>query len=224
MSNQYKEICYLCGEGIECNADDDQMKLSMDHVPPKQFFPKQIRKNGGLNLEVVPSHKKCNNEYKNDEEYFFHSLYPLVANVNPNMAQVIYKEFTRRSHCPQTPALLRAIFSEASDITQGGIILPSNMVVVDIDLVKIQKVAGKIARGVVFLNTYTYFPEINIVDMRICERESEVPEMYQLSWKGAPIVGSYPKVFSYKYFLLDDFHIISMYFWESFMFCVTILV
>ncbi|MBN1806013.1 MAG: hypothetical protein JW837_12250 [Sedimentisphaerales bacterium] len=215
-------ICYLCGSAIEHDIIDEQMELSMDHVPPKQFFPKEIRIDENLNLEKVPSHKKCNNEYKDDEDYFYHSLYPLVANSNPDIAQVIFKDFARRSNNPQTPALIRKIFSDASRITEGGIILPANMVVINLDLYKIQRIAGKIARGVLFLSSKTFFPVSSIVDMRICEKESEVPEMYQLSWKVRPIKGSYPKVFSYRYFPFNEYHIISLLFWEAFMFCVTI--
>jgi len=222
MSNKLGPICYLCGNVVERGTTDDQMKLSMDHVPPKQFFPKQIRIDENLNLEKVPSHKKCNNKYKDDEDYFYHSLYPLVANRNPNIAQVIFKDFARRSHNPQTPAMLRSIFSNASRTTKGGIILPANRVEIIVDIARIQRIAGKIARGVLFLSNKTFFPESNIVDMRICEQESEVPEMYQLSWKAASIASSYPKVFSYKYFVFNGHHIISLLFWESFMFCVTI--
>jgi hypothetical protein len=215
MSDKVRKICYLCGKSIKG-------KVSKDHVPPKQFFPKEVRLEKNLNLEKLPSHKKCNNEYKDDEDYFYHSLYPLVANSNPDIAQVIFKDFARRSHSPQTPALLCKIFSDASRTTEGGIILPANMVEINLDLYKIQRIAGKIARGVLFISSKTFFPVSSIVDMRICEKESEVPEMYQLSWKVTPIKSSYPKVFSYRYFQFDKYHIISLLFWEAFMFCVTI--
>ena len=124
MSKKPDLICYICGNVIEHDTTDDQMKLSMDHVPPKQFFPKQIRIDENINLEKVTSHKKCNNEYKDDEDYFYHSLYPLVANSNLNIAQVIFKDFARRSRNPQTPAMLHSIFSNSSRTTTGGIILP----------------------------------------------------------------------------------------------------
>jgi hypothetical protein len=59
--------------------------------------------------------------------------------------------------------------------------------------------------------------------MRICPEESEVPEMYQISWKIAgSCKGAYPKVFSYKYMKYESYHIISLLFWEAFMFCITI--
>jgi len=194
----------------------------MDHVPPKQFFPKEIRVDENLNLAKAPSHKKCNNEYKDDEDYFYHSLYPLVANSNPNMGALIFKDFARRSHNPQTPAVLRSIFSDGSATTTGGIILPANKVEINVDLARIERIAGKVARGVLFLSKQTFFPESRIVDMRLCEEESEVPEMYQLSWKAASIESSYPQVFSYKYLPFNRHHIISLLFWQAFMFCIII--
>lgn len=207
---------------IDPNSAQDQLKLSRDHIPPKQFFPKQIRIDENLNLEWAPSHKKCNNDYKDDEDYFYHSLYPLIANSNPGMAQTVFQDFVRRAHHPQTPALLRDTFSNAPRVSSGGIILPANKVVIYTDLVRIQRIAGKIARGVVFLKTGDYCPETNIVDMRICETESEVPELYQLCWKVTPIESTYPKIFSYRCFSYEALYILSLLFWEAFMFCVTI--
>ena len=225
-SNQNKPkpmpICYLCGNGIDRKVAEDQLEFSKDHVPPRQFFPKSLRQEITLNLDTVPSHKKCNNAYKDDEDYFYHSLYPLVANNNPNMAGVIFKDFVRRAHNVQTPALLHQIIANTSKKTKGGIILPPNMVEISVDLARIQRIAGKIARGVLFLESSTYLPEKNIVDMHICENESEVPKMYRIAWEITPIKSSYPGVFSYKLCRHDGCYIISLLFWEAFMFCVTI--
>ena len=49
-SRESGTICYLCGDPIERNPKDDSMKLSLDHVPPRQFYPKGIRENENLNL------------------------------------------------------------------------------------------------------------------------------------------------------------------------------
>ena len=75
--------CYLCGQPITDSIPDSPDALSMDHVPPKQYYPKSVRKEANLNLWKVPAHKRCNGEYKLDEEYFYHNLYPLVQNANP---------------------------------------------------------------------------------------------------------------------------------------------
>jgi hypothetical protein len=222
MANKSDPVCYLCGNVIERNPHGEEMKLSMDHIPPRQFFPQPLRKETNLNLDVAPSHKKCNNAYKDDEDYFYHSLYPLVANANTRMAKAIFSDFMRRSEKRQTPAMLRKVFSSASRITAGGIILPAGKIEVLIDERRIQRVAGKIARGVLFLSVGICAPETSIVDMRLCENESEVPDMYQLSWQATPVNGPYPHVFSYRHFLFEGHHIISLLFWEAFMFCITI--
>jgi hypothetical protein len=118
--------------------------------------------------------------------------------------------------------MLRKVFANASGVSNGGIVLPHGIVEINIDLSKIQRTAGKIARGVLFLENKKYIPETCFVDMRICEKESEVPEMYQLSWKASSPQGSYPKVFSYKLIRFNGHHILSLLFWEAFMFCITI--
>jgi len=216
MSNKVIKICYLCGKPIEGKASDD-------HVPPKQFYPKEIRESENLNLQLAPSHKQCNNNFKDDEEYFYASLYPLVDKYNPSMAAKIFRDFARRCQKRQLPAMLRNIFCDASGITKGGIHLPEGIVEINVDLCRIQRIAGKVARGTLFLSTGKYVPEANIVDMRICPEEFEVPDMYQISWKCAgSIKGPYPKVFSYKYMQNKQYHIISLLFWEAFMFCITI--
>ena len=118
--------------------------------------------------------------------------------------------------------MLRDIFSSASRVSEGGIILPANKVVINIDLARMQRIAGKIARGVLFLATQKYFPKRDIADMRICENPSEIPELYQLCLGAAPMEGTYSEVFSHSYFPYNGYHHISLFFWKAFMFCVTI--
>lgn len=224
MSKMSDSICYLCGNPIERKPTDARMKLSMDHIPPKLFFPKELRKTENLNLQLAPSHKNCNEDYRKDEEYFYHSLYPVVAKNNPWMGGLFMQDFARKAKKPQTPAMLRKILEGVSPTTQGGIHLPSGMVQVSLDEYRLQRVAMKIARGVLFLATGRCFKDRQIVDIRFCLSESEVVDMYQLAWQVSPVFAVCPKVFSYKYFYFADrgYHILSMLFWEAFMYCVTV--
>ena len=118
--------------------------------------------------------------------------------------------------------MIRKILSTAFTITEGGIHLPSGVVGLSLDERRIQRVAAKIARGVLFLSTGQCFEYQQIIDMRFCLDESEVIELYKISWQLAPASGVYPNVFSYKYFPLDEFHHLSMLFWGALMFCVTV--
>lgn len=68
QSNRGDAPCYLCGEPIE------EGRKSVDHVLPKQFLKrKQPRVKGYEYGGTLPTHLKCNNEFK-DEKFCQHAL------------------------------------------------------------------------------------------------------------------------------------------------------
>ncbi len=208
--------CHICGKDI---SKED---LSLEHVPPKAFYPNNIR--DGLNLWTVPAHKSCNESYRKDEEYFQHSLLIEVLNQNPSIKNSLATDFKRRAAKPQTPAMFRRIQKEISNVTPGGIHLPPRVYVVQIDLLRVEKVVLKIVQGLFYLQNCNYLPLECVKDFRFCLSEKEVPELYRLSWQVSRLQGVYPPVFSYKYFYHESFkfQLFSMLFWESVMFCLAI--
>ncbi|MBL7154061.1 MAG: hypothetical protein ISS79_10105 [Phycisphaerae bacterium] len=223
--NRTGEICYLCGKNIKEGSS------SSDHVPPKAFYPKDIR--GGLNLQTAPSHKKCNEAYRQDEEYFQHCLFPEVLNQQPAITVHLKNDFLRRAQKPQTPAMIRNILKGTSDITAGGVHLPPGKYVITVDEYRIERVALKIVRGLFYLENGSFLPLESAKDIRFCLGENDVPELYRILWPAVELRGPYPKVFSYKYFNtrkhfgrdecpeLDGLHMYSLLFWEAVMFCIT---
>ena len=219
-----KQTCYLCGMGIE------KAELSDDHVPPKAFYPKDIR--DGLNLQTAPSHKKCNEDYRKDEEYFQHAFLVEVLNKRPSIVSHLVRDFSRRAEKSQTPAMIRRVLKGVSNITPGGIYLPSGMLQVGIDQLRTERIVLKIARGLFYIENKNFVPLQNAKDIRLCLNENEVPELYKLYWPATKPSGAYPKVFSYKYFNtckysalgkypeLDRLHLYTLLFWEAVMFCV----
>jgi len=205
-------ICYLCGRNIETS------NLSDDHVPPKAFYPKGIR--AGLNLWVIPTHKTCNEIYRKDEEYFQNAFLIEVLNQKPPITKHIMSDFHRRSQRSQTPALVRKILKGVSNITPNGIHLPNGIFQINIDLLRIERVALKIARGLFYIENNIFLPLQNAKDIRFCLKENEVPDFYKLYWPYTKTKGTYHKVFSYKYFKYRKLHLYSMLFWEAVMSCV----
>ena len=64
--------CYLCGLPLEA-------PISVDHVAPLLFFPKELRKTHKIDkLLTIPVHAACNLAYQLDEEYFVHTLLPMT--------------------------------------------------------------------------------------------------------------------------------------------------
>jgi len=209
-----EQICYLCGSVIGEHESSD------DHVPPKAFYPKKIR--AGLNLQVVPTHKTCNESYKADEEYFQHAFLIEVLNQKPPITKHLMDDFHRRSQKPQTPALARKILKGVSSVTSGGIYLPNGKLQVEIDQLRIENVVLKIVRGLFYIENNRFLPLKNAKDIRFCSNESEVPEFYRLYWPHAKLNGVCPEVFSYKYFYFEykKLHLYTSLFWQAVMSCV----
>ena len=198
------------------------MGLSRDHVPPRQFYPKQIRETQNLNLDIAPSHKRCNEAYKEDEEYFYLSLYPIVAKNNPMMENFYFQDIRRRANQPQAPAKLRRILSTAVTVTEGGIHLPNGMRRLTLERERIENVVAKIAKGILFLSTERYFEEQQIICMDFYDKSSEISEQYKLALQMNPLAGVYPDVFAHSHLNFKDFRLLLMLFWKAFMFCVTV--
>ena len=175
MENTEK-ICYLCGQIIDIKSKNDPNGLSMDHVPPRQFYMKQIRATKNLNLNKAPSHKKCNEAYKEDEEYFYSSMYLYVDKNSPSMDNIFYQDIIRRSRQPQIPAILQKILSTAVTVTEGGIYLPNGIQRLTLEKKRIVNVVKKIARGILFLSTERYFEEQQIIHMDFYDKPSEIIE------------------------------------------------
>lgn len=193
----------------------------MDHVPPRAFFPKELRTAENPNLSVAPTHRRCNEHYREDEEYFYHYMYALVGKINPRMGQTIIRDFERRSTGPQTPAMLRRMLKSSSTVTEGGIHLPPGVVKFTADRHRIETIVLKIAQGLFFLERERYMPRELAQDIHVCESEDDVPELYRLTWRPDNVKGACPAVFSYRYFQAEAFHIFSMLFWEAILCCTT---
>jgi len=215
--------CCLCGESIDQNAECEDDKLSWDHVPPKQFIPKELRNSPGLNLWKVPSHKGCNGAYRPDEEYFYHAFTIQVQGSNPKIGLTLFNDLRRRVHKPQTPAIIRKILAQATTVTPGGIVLPPPIVQIPIDVYRVQQVALKIVQGLHFREFGQFLPKANCKDIRLCTHRDDVPECYSLTWQMKQFKTFCPAVFSYWCidFPPKNLILFSLLFWEAFMFCLT---
>ncbi|PKL49186.1 MAG: hypothetical protein CVV39_03225 [Planctomycetes bacterium HGW-Planctomycetes-1] len=220
MNTNKHHLCYLCGQTIEPKLRNDPMALSMDHVPPRQFYPKQIRRTENLNLNIAPSHKRCNEAYKNDEEYFYHSLYPIIAKNNPQLGNLVAQDIQRRSLKQQTPAIIQRILSTKSTVTKGGIHLPNGLSQFALDGKRIERVAAKIARGILFLSTERYFEEQQIIRIDFYDDLNNFLKTYKPALQLNPLAGVYSRAFAHSHFSYKDFRLLLMFFWGAFIFQV----
>jgi len=198
------DICYLCGQKLEGNIDDD-------HVPPKQFYAKSIRKIHSPNLFTLPTHLSCNKSYQMDEDYFVHSLAPLT--IGSYSGSSIWMDISKRMKRPESKKINMMVLKEFDQ----NIILPDDKIIKRIDGKRIRRVIWKIARGLFFKERGRSIPE-NILRLFkfISVDEKPPPEFFYIS--STPSRGQYPGVFDYKY--IDspkyyNFHYWGMLFWDK---------
>jgi hypothetical protein len=216
------KLCALCGQSIADNPADPDDQETDEHVPPLQFIPKAMRPQLRERLWKVPSHRRCNQSHKLDEEYFLHYLSPLVAAQNESMGKLLLAELTRRLKKPQSRGLIRRLLKERTYKSPGGIILPPGLVRINYNVVRIQNVAVKVAKCLFWRDHGSYMPRSNCVHIELCETVAGLQPFFadlclvrELEKRSAA-----PNVFRYWYIDLEGQHYYAMLFWEAFMFCM----
>jgi len=203
------KICYLCGKEITNGP-------SYDHVPPKQFYAKLIRKNNNLNLLTLPTHKECNKSYQHDEDYFIHSVGPLA--VESHTGKALWKDISNQFDREQGRRIQENIYKEFES-NPSGLILPNNKVIKRFDPLRVWRIVWKIARGLFFKEYARILPENTPKTFKIFSPEENIPEFPFV--RNTPSKGDYPGVFDYKYICvkeLNKFHVWAMLFWDKLIF------
>jgi hypothetical protein len=198
------DICYLCGQKLKENIDDD-------HVPPKQFYAKNIRKIHNPNLFTLPTHISCNKSYQKDEDYFIYSLAPLT--IGSYSGNAIWVDISKRLKRPQSKKIGQMILNEFDQ----RIILPDDKIIKRFDSKRTRRIIWKIARGLFFKETGRFIPEHTPRLFKFISVNEEPPqEFFYIS--STPSRGQYPGVFDYKYIdfpELNNFHFWAMLFWDN---------
>lgn len=200
------DICYLCGGKLTEGIDDD-------HVPPRQFYGKNIRKNHNPNLFSLPVHKLCNKSYQNDEDYFVHSLAPLAMESYSGGA--VWADIGKKYKRPQGKKIGQMVLREF-DQRPSGLILPKGKIVKRFNGERIWKVVWKITRGLVFKETGKFLSKDTPNLFRIFIDEEPSHEF--ASVRDTQSRGQYPGVFDYKYIdfpELNNFHFWAILLWDK---------
>jgi hypothetical protein len=176
--------CAICGEPIFRHPADPQMERSEEHAVAKQFYPESIRRDLRERLWTVPSHKKCNNGCKADEEYFYHRYYPLVSVKNPSMGQILLHDLARRAKKPQSRVMIRHMLNECKSETPGGILLPpEELVWVRQDLFRIQNVCVKTVKCLFYKDYGRFVPRENFDHWEMVEEPEKIQPLFRdLLW------------------------------------------
>lgn len=146
--------------GVRCVYCDLFLEeKTMDHVPPKSFFPK-----GTCGLITVPSCCKCNNGATKDDEYFRAIVaFARESSSHPGAAPAIEKA-TRSMFRQEAQGLAKSILETTEECIleeTDGTSVPS--ATYRIDPVRVGNVVSRIAVGLLWHETQLHLPEDYVV-------------------------------------------------------------
>ncbi|MBN2228263.1 MAG: hypothetical protein JW779_01645 [Candidatus Thorarchaeota archaeon] len=169
---------------------------------------------------TVPSHRKCNEEYRLDEEYFYYFLMPLVINENSEMGKVLLDDLRERRKNPQTASIIKWLLSEMKPETSSGIILPPSIRAFDVNIVRVQNVTLKISQCIYFKEHGKFLPKLACKHCELFEKIEGLQPLYRVILEHIAPVSIAPNVFNYRYICLDGLHLLGLMFWGGYMFCL----
>ena len=200
--------CYLCGEPLT----GDKKLENFDHIPPKQLLAKSLR-TSKTRLIQVRTHEKCNNSYKLDEQYFTHALLPFGRGSIAGDALRL-KALAEYQAGEQT-RIVERVLSQAKAAV-NGILLPRGKIWLDYELDRIERVVGKIIKGLHFLDAQEIISLPSDIGMRITLPGEAPPQDYQDIMAAFPSEsrGEHQGVFAYRSFIEDDVHFWALLIWD----------
>lgn len=200
------DICYLCG--LDLSSDS-----SMDHVPPLQFFAKEIRKKHNLDKLVTLSvHRECNTQYSLDEEYFVNTIIPLAA--GSYSGKILLQQIFAGFKVDNNKKGLGLKVLKEFDKNSSGLILPGDLTIKRFEGNRVSRILWKILRGLFFIEYSKYLPESKPKKMELGARPTEnFIYLNRSSEKGI-----YPGVFAYKFIKVpevNNFHYWGFLLWDA---------
>lgn len=206
----FTEICYLCGYALGKSSH----KLDRDHVPPKRFFPKKIRKQKNTNLLTVPVHRECNISYQSDEDYFINSIAPLAGDTT--CGKLVLEDLSRSFGRPAGKRLGESVLNEFEK-RPSDLYLPKGKVAKRYNGTRVRRVLWKIIRGLFYIEYCRYLPENTKNCVDLIDDVNLVSD--ELNYVGSkPSRGAYPCVFDYRYRSfpeIGNFHLWVLLFWQK---------
>jgi hypothetical protein len=196
-----KGICIYCGK---------EKQIIPDHVPPKNIFP-QPRPS---NLITVPSCKKCNESASKDDEYFRFAMISRADTFEMESAQSIYPKVKRSLTKSTKIGFKKSISDAVKDIdgyTKSGIYF-GKVAILDVDLVRLNRVASRIVKGLFYHHTQKHLFGNKDAIAYVVDSLRGLPQDELINLRDnilKPLKNSSPisiggDVFEYKYVLAKD--------------------
>jgi len=209
MRPQKITTCYLCGKplsGRKVDEDDD-------HVPPKQLLAKELRRKYQIRLVTLRTHQACNSSFNLDEEYFKHCLIPFAR--GSEAGDAIWRKAVREYWSGEKVRLVDHVLRQAKPVL-NGVLLPRGKVWLDYDRSRIDRVIGKIIKGLHYADTREVITLPANLGTSITFPGQRPPDDFIEIMSTFPTEsrGEHQGVFAYRSNVAGDLHYWSMLLWD----------
>jgi hypothetical protein len=168
-------------------------------------------------LITIPVHHACNQEWRLDEEYFVHTLLPLVRGTESGDA-ALAQSFRKYRHGRNVP-LINMVMNEFRHVL-NGVHLPANRVAKLIDANRFHDVLYKLIRGLHVHHTGEILAPNWSLTYTVTAPNERPPDFfvaYAESGRGV-VRGKYPGIFAYcfdKFPEVNNLHFWAFLLWDS---------
>ena len=203
-------ICYLCGKELQLKEELDD-----DHIPMRQLYAQQIRKNHNPNLLTIKTHCLCQKAYQSDEDYFVSTFAVFVSDTYSGSA--LWSDVKRKLQRQESQGLRERISGEFSEASPEGIYLPDGKIYKSYDTNRVNNVIWKITRGL-FFKEYERFLPVDTPRKIQCVPPGEEPPKEFMHVRDTLSKATYPGVFDYKFMMIkeiNNLHVWAFLFWDK---------
>ena len=200
------DICYICGEKLNDI-------INKDHVPPKLFYPPQLRKTKAYNqLDKIQVHQGCNTAYREDEEYFVHTFAPFL---NTTRTGKLLRQHIATTFQKGRNVNLGQMISNEFAFTYGSLQLPSGKMINHFNINRISRVLDKISRGLHYIDNKSFLKHDLTYHVLAIKQFSDVqPQLFNYFDKSKNI-GKYPDIMDYSNIKIDNNCLVWLFiFWD----------
>jgi hypothetical protein len=201
--------CYLCGKPLT----GDKSLENDDHIPPKQLLVKEMRRKYRPRLITLRTHRTCNSSYSLDEEYFKHCLIPFGKGSEGGDAAWVkaVREYQSGENVKIVQHVLRQAKTTVYDVS-----LPPGKIWLDYDRSRIDRIIGKIIKGLHFLDTQEYLDLPDDLGTIITFPNQPPPDDFNELMQLLPVEsrGEHQAVFAYRSFVSEELHYWAMLIWD----------
>jgi hypothetical protein len=191
------QCCYLCGQVIMHDEAWDR-----DHVPPRRLFGKRALRSLHTQLDWLPTHVRCNQSYRADEEYAITALAPIALThdreaIPTESAKPVLEDMGRSLMAGHAVGLHRSLAAN-----WGRVVGPRLETIVDHDWTRVDRFLWKVVRGLYFMTTDRLLPgdarhKVSVfTSMMTSEAYADPAILCTLST--APM-GKHSQIFDYKW-------------------------